>query len=114
MRKIVVKPTRRWEVVFRDDGRWQAGIYVPEYTSREEIKQLEKHNVPELFLLISGSIVLVTSIDGEKIIETPMEPGVLYIIDEWHNAYRPGGKEGVALVIEGVDVETVFIDIKWF
>ncbi|RLG79630.1 MAG: hypothetical protein DRO40_12520 [Thermoprotei archaeon] len=112
MKIINVIPRQRWEIVFRDNDSWQAGIYYPEYISREEIDILEKHNVPELFYLIQGEIILVLSRDLKEIKEVPMEPGKLYIIDEWHNAYRPNGKNGVALVIERTNVKTIYTRIK--
>lgn len=110
--KIPVKPKQRWEVIFRENNKWQCGIYVPEFTSKNQITFLEKHNVPEFFYLVRGSITLVLSRDGKEIVEVPMEKNVIYIVDEWHNAYRPRGKEGVALVIERVDVKTEFLKLK--
>ena len=41
-----------------------------------------------------------------------MEPGKIYIVDEWHNAYRPNGVEGIALVIEKPDIKTEYAEIK--
>lgn len=104
--------TERWSVVFADEPQWRAGIYVPENSSREEIVILERHNRPELFLLIEGEIVLVVSSDGVKVEEVPMEPGKLYVVEEWHNAYRPGGKPGKALVIEAAGIQTEYMDAE--
>ena len=44
--------------------------------------------------------------------EVPMKEGVIYIVDEWHNAYRPGNVEGIALVIERVGVKTEYIKLS--
>lgn len=110
--EIPIKPRGRWEVVFKDDNAWQCGIYVPENTSLNDVKFLEKHDAPELFYLIEGSIVLVLSPDGEKVIEVPMEGGKLYIVTEWHNAYRPNGSPGTALVIERVGIKTEYIKLR--
>ncbi len=110
--KIPIRPKRRWEVVFKDNNRWQCGIYVPEFTSREQIAWLEKHDGPELFYLVGGSIVLVLSEDGKEIIEVPMEKNTIYIVNEWHNAYRPKGVKGAALVIEKTDIKTEFLKLK--
>ncbi len=113
MKIIDIMPKSRWEVVFKDNDNWQAGIYVPEHTSRGDIKLLEKHDSPELFYLIEGEIVLVLSEDLRSFMEVKMVPNKLYIIDEWHNAYRPEGVKGVALVIERTGVKTQYKDIKF-
>jgi len=105
-------PRGRWEVVFRDSDRWQVGVYVPEYTSIGDVVVLEKHDAPELFYLVKGSIVLVLSSDLRGVREVVMEPGRLYVVDEWHNAYRPNGVEGVALVVERTGVRTEYARIR--
>ncbi|RLG72997.1 MAG: hypothetical protein DRO23_09675 [Thermoprotei archaeon] len=110
--RIPIKPKQRWEVVFKDNNRWQCGIYVPEFTSKDQVTWLEKHDGPELFYLVEGSIVLVLSENGKEIIEVPMEENTIYIVNEWHNAYRPKGVKGVALVIEKTNVKTEFLKLK--
>lgn len=40
-----------------------------------------------------------------------MQPGKIYIVDEWHNAYRPNGVKGVALVIEKTNIRTQYSKI---
>jgi len=110
--EIPVRPKQRWEVVFEENGKWRCGIYVPEYTSKNQVECLEKHNAPELFLLVKGKIVLLLSHDSKEVVEVPMKEEVVYIVDEWHNAYRPNGEEGVALVIERTDIETKFLKTK--
>ena len=40
-----------------------------------------------------------------------MEEGKIYIVEEWYNAYRPDGCEGVALVIERMDIKTEYVKI---
>ena len=96
---IDVETKERWRVVFREDGKWQVGLYSPENTSLQEIKTLKKHDAPELFMLVRGSVILVIEENGE-LREVPLEYGKLYIVEEWHNAYRPGREEGIALVVE--------------
>lgn len=108
---IDVRTEERWKVVFREGEKWQVGLYSPENTSLEEIKTLEKHDAPELFMLVRGSMVLVVEEDG-NLREVPLEYGKLYIVEEWHNAYRPGGKEGVALVVERPDIKTEFKEVR--
>ena len=109
MIELKLVPRGRWEVLFTDDGRWRLGIYRPENESLSDIKYLEKHDVPELFYLVRGDVVLVLSEDGRSFKEVRMEPGVAYVVTEWHNAYRPGGREGVALVIEASEVRTEYL-----
>ncbi|MCD6196378.1 MAG: hypothetical protein J7J82_06305 [Staphylothermus sp.] len=111
MKVLNISPKSRWEVIFKDNDHWQAGIYVPENTSREDIKYLEKHDAPELFYLIEGRIVLVISSDLKTFHEVEMQPGKIYIVDEWHNAYRPEGVKGIALVIEKTNIKTQYNEI---
>lgn len=112
MRVIQLEAEERWRVVFKDRDRWQVGVYVPENISSEEVLILERHDCPELFLLIEGRVVLVLSEDGLNIKEVEMEPGKLYIVEEWHNAYRPGGGKGVVLVVEAPGVQTEYISLE--
>ncbi len=112
MEIIRLSPKQRWEIVFRDNDNWQVGIYSPEYTSREQIDVLEKHDAPELFYLVSGRIILVLSNDLKEIREVEMEPKKIYIINEWHNAYRPNGENGLALVIEKPTIKTEYAKMK--
>lgn len=112
MKIINISPKERWKVVFKDNNYWQIGIYVPEYTSRDNIKNLEKHDGPELFYLVEGRIILLISKDLSEFEEIEMKPGKIYIVDEWHNAYRPNGEKGVALVIERTNTKTIYASIK--
>lgn len=109
--EIEIKPKKRWEVIFQSYG-WRAGIYVPENTSLQEVSYLEKHDKPELFYLIRGKIILVISKDGETLEKVEMDKGKIYIVTEWHNAYRPMDCEGIALVVEAPDIETVYRKLK--
>ncbi len=111
LKVIPVRSETRWTIVFRENQRWQCGIYVPENESLDDIKTLEKHDAPELFLLVEGSIVLVL-MENEEIKEVPMEKGKIYIVDTWHNAYRPNGSKGVALVIERPDIRTEYKSLE--
>ena len=105
---ISIRGEKRWEVVFKENDRWQCGIYVPENTSLDDITFLEKHNAPELFVLVRGNIVLVLMDDEGNIKEVNMEEDKIYIVNTWHNAYRPNNCEGVALVIERPDITTEY------
>ena len=113
MEVIEVKAKRRWEVVFRDGDCWQLGIYVPENESIDDIKVLERHDCPEMFYLIKGRVVLVLS-SGDGLEEVEMREGRIYIVDCWHNAYRPGGSPGIALVVERPSVKTEYRPLSEF
>ncbi len=111
IRVVEARALGRWWIAFRDSDRWQIGVYCPENCSREDVRMLERHDAPELFVLLRGSIVLVVE-EGGVVREVPMEPGKLYVVEEWHNAYRPGGCEGVALVVERPGVRTEFKEVR--
>ena len=110
---IEVSGRERWRVVFRDSDRWQLGIYVPENEKLEDIEFLEKHDCPELFILVDGRVTLVLS-DGDRLEEVEMEKGKAYVVEAWHNAYRPGGVHGIALVVERPDVKTEYRRLSSF
>ena len=107
--KIKFKSNVRWQVVFKDPDNWAMGLYRPENRSLKDVKYLEKHDGPELFVLLEGEVVLVLSEDGSKIEEVEMEKGIGYIVNCWHNAYSPKG-DGLVLVIERDNIKTEFID----
>ncbi len=112
MKIIDANSRERWKVLFEDPGRWRIGLYRPEFKSLDEISYLEKHDRPELFLLLSGKIVLVVQNEGmDNVQEIELRKDKLYIVEEWHNGYRPGGCEGIALVVEAYDTTTIYRDI---
>ncbi len=113
MIEIPIYTGSRWRVVFKTKG-WQCGIYRPEFTSVEDITYLERHNRPEVFVPVKGNIVLVLSEDGNMLREIPLRKNNLYVITEWHNAYRPDGKEGIALVIEHPAIKTEYLSLENF
>ncbi len=109
MREIALSSDERWKVIVRDEGFWAVGLYSPENEKLEDVKELEKHNCPELFILLEGDIILVLS-EGKGIKELRMEKGKAYLVTEWHNAY---GK-GLALVVEREGVKTEFRRMEEF
>lgn len=111
IKKIPIKSKIRWRVVFQDTGSWRCGIYVPEHKSKEEIKVLEKHNIPELFLLIEGKISLLIK-ENEKLKVLPLKKNEIVIVDTYHNGFSPAGKKGIALVIERDTFETTYLNLK--
>jgi len=90
---------REWRVLFRDKGKWLLGVYRPKFTARSQISKLEKHAGPELFSLVKGKVNLVLKEKG-RIKEVALRLGEAVVTDTWHNGYRPGGEEGICLVIE--------------
>jgi hypothetical protein len=108
-----LKTTERWKVLFRDKNVWLAGLYVPEFTHRDEISLLEKHDAPELFYLIDGNVTLVLgSEDGT--VDVPLDKNQAIFVGTWHNAYRPMGGFGLVLVVERDGVKTEFKNVKEF
>ena len=107
VKKIKLKGKKRWRVLFRDK-KWLAGIYIPEFTRRSEIKELEKHAGPELFCLLEGRIRLVIK-DNREVREIEMKKGEIIALNCWHNAYCPGGASGKALVMEKTGNSTILL-----
>ena len=90
----------RWHVVCGDEGHWRAGMYSPPEASASELAELEKHDCPELFLLISGQVTLVVAEPGGTR-EIALQPGVPVLVESPHSGYCPNGPyTGVAFVVE--------------
>ena len=99
-RPLAVEEGLRWQVLCGDTDHWRAGVYSPPEASRDEIDELERHDCPELFLLLSGRLRLVCYRDGtEAEIELlPMQPA---LIRAPHAGYCPDGPHtGTAFVVE--------------
>jgi len=97
--RIRLEGRREWRVLFRDKGKWLLGVYRPKFTGRSQVDKLEKHAGPELFFLVKGRMNLVIK-EKERIRDVALEEGKALVTDAWHNGYRPGGGEGICLVIE--------------
>lgn len=107
MKRISLQSKKRWKVIFRDRNNWLCGIYIPEFTDASQIQKFEKHNGPELFLLLEGKVTLVLLEHKHKRYKkVPLKKGEVVIVDAWHNAYRPKGSKGVVLVIEKDNIST--------
>lgn len=95
-----IRPDMRWQVLCGDEQHWRMGVYAPEFGSREEIKELEWHDCPELFVLLSGRVTLVIA-DAGKLRELPLEHDKAVLVTLPHAGYCPDGAfSGKALVIE--------------
>lgn len=111
IKKIPIKSKFRWRVVFQDTGSWRCGFYVPENKSKDEIEVLEKHNIPEFFLLIEGRVSLLIK-ENEKLKVLPLKKNEIAIVDTYHNGFSPKGKKGIALVIERDTFKTIYLNLK--
>jgi hypothetical protein len=89
-----------WQVLCGDAAHWRVGIYMPPVASRAEVLELERHDCPEFFLLLSGALTLVLAEHGE-VRELKLEPGRPVLVTAPHSGFCPGGPyTGAALVVE--------------
>ncbi len=90
----------RWQVLCGDTGHWRAGIFSPPEAAREEIEELERHDCPELFLLLAGRMTLVCWVDG-GVREVELQPSQPVLVTAPHSGYCPDGPHtGSAFVVE--------------
>ena len=103
-----IKDEQLWQVLCGDKGHWRTGIYSPEADSIDAVNKLEKHNCPELFLLLSGEISIVVK-KNNKLEIIKLEPLRPILVDTWHNGFCPNGKHtGMALVVERDEFTTQY------
>lgn len=101
-------PHQRWQVLCGDAEHWRVGLYSPPEASAEEISELETHDCPELFQLLSGALTLLLFEDGE-LRQVPLEPGRPVLVTAPHSGFCPGGPHtGVALVVERDRFSTLY------
>ena len=90
----------RWQVLCGDRNHWRSGIYSPPESSRAEIVELERHDCPELFLLLDGRLTLVCWLGGEER-EIELQPAQPVLVTAPHSGYCPDGPHtGRAFVVE--------------
>lgn len=109
---LSVIDNERWQVICGDSGHWRCGIYSPEFQSEGEIVKLEKHDCPELFLLIDGEMSLLIAEDENKkiVVLEKMKP---ILVSGWHSGFCPNGKfTGKAFVIERDQFITEYMTLK--
>lgn len=90
----------RWQVACGDEGHWRVGYYSPGDTSARAIQELEQHDCPELFLLLSGRVSLLLKKEGglEVVELQPMKP---ILVECPHCGFCPDGPHsGIAMVVE--------------
>lgn len=101
-------PSRVWHVLCGDTGKWRAGTYSPACTSSDQIDELERHDCPELFLLLRGRLTLLVA-QGKATREITLEPGVPVLVAAPHTGFCPDGPHtGVAFVVERDSFETEY------
>jgi len=99
----------RWQVLCGDAGHWRLGVYSPSATSAAACAELELHECPELFLLVSGRLILVLADGQGGTREVPLEAGRPNLAEAPHNGYCPDGPHtGTALVIERDSFDTEY------
>lgn len=91
---------QRWQVLCGDSAHWRVGIYSPGETCPADIAELEWHDCPELFLLLSGRVSLLLARDG-GLRELALEPGKPALVTAPHCGFCPDGPHtGTAFVVE--------------
>ncbi|HCF58368.1 MAG TPA: hypothetical protein DFS52_10295, partial [Myxococcales bacterium] len=103
---LSIEPGKRWQVLCGDFGHWRLGVYSPPESSAEQCEELEKHDCPELFLLLSGKVSLVLAEKaGTRVLA--LEPNKPVLVTSPHSGFCPeGAHTGAALVIERDSFDT--------
>ena len=97
-----------WQVICGDSEHWRAGFYSPAEGSYKEVKEFEKHDCPELFILLSGEITLAL-VENGKMKTVELEAGKPILVDAPHAGFCPKGPHsGVALVVERDSFDTEY------
>lgn len=94
-------PGERWQVMCGDGGHWRVGIYSPPEACLADVRELERHDCPELFLLTAGRVTMVLSDGRGGVREVPLAPGQPILVQAPHAAYCPDGPHtGTCFVVE--------------
>jgi len=110
IKETPITSAKEWKVIAKDKRSWACGIYAPKNRSVGDIRFLEKHDCPELFYLISGSVKLVTMAHGMvKVIRLKRKKVV--VVDTWHNGFSDSKMSGAALVVERGRVRTKYLKL---
>jgi hypothetical protein len=94
-------PDQVWQVMCGDADHWRVGLYSPVLAHREQVEELEQHDCPELFMLMSGRLTLVLAEGRGGLRELPLEFGRPVLVSAPHTGYCPDGPHsGQAIVVE--------------
>lgn len=105
---LEVQPARVWQVVCGDAGHWRAGVYSPSLAARAQVQELERHDCPELFVLLRGRLILVVAGPG-GVRELELQQGKPVLISAPHSGYCPDGPHtGAAFVVERDSFDTEY------
>lgn len=105
---ITPESGRHWQVVCGDGGHWRVGLYSPSNASAAACAELEQHDCPEFFTLMSGNVTLLLARDG-RLVEQKLEHGKPILVACPHNGFCPDGpNSGVALVVERDSFSTTY------
>ncbi len=93
-------PATVWQVLCGDAGHWRVGVYSPAASAAAELVELERHDCPELFCLLSGQLTLVLW-TPQGLREVPLLPQRPVLVEAPHWGFCPAGPHtGQALVVE--------------
>jgi len=98
----------RWKIIAQDPGQWRIGIYRPEYAGEKDIRELEKHTCPELFICAEGNMGIIIKEDGAEEIRI-LKPGEAAMLSGYHNGFC-ASDSGYFIVAERTSFSTEFID----
>ncbi|MBN1336484.1 MAG: hypothetical protein JXB39_11030, partial [Deltaproteobacteria bacterium] len=90
-RPLCIEPDRLWQVLCGDAGHWRAGVFSPAATSAAECVELERHDGPELFLLLSGRVTLLLADGSGGVREVALEPLRPIRVEAPHAGFCPDG-----------------------
>lgn len=97
-----------WQVVCGDAEHWRAGIYSPSACEPGQIEELERHDCPELFLLLKGRLSLLIA-DGQSVRELELKEGEPVLVCSPHSGFCPDGPHtGSAFVVERDSFDTEY------
>jgi len=109
---IIAEMEQRWQVLCGDKSHWRTGIYSPNFSSPEEIEELERHSCPELFLLLDGAVTLLVE-ENKELKKIDLEQGKPVLVKSWHSGYCPNGPHtGRVFVVERDEFITEYRSVK--
>ncbi len=97
---LLPKSQTLWQVLCGDSDHWRLGLYSPREQGAADLRELEKHDCPEVFWLLSGKLTLLLA-RNRKLEELPLEIGKPVLVTVPHAGFCPDGPhKGQALVVE--------------